>query len=89
MCFSPFLLLIWGKTLPTFFFVVHIVVLWILSVWLLGLLYIKVRQLKILMLSEFPNTIISALLGLGITDSKMNIFLMGLKYVQLIKMKGE
>lgn len=69
---------------------VHIAVLWILSVWLLGLLYIKVRQLKILMLSEFPNTIINALLGLGITDSKMNIlFLMGLKYVQLIKMKGE
>lgn len=79
-----------GKNSTNFFFVAHIAVLWILSVWLLGLLYIKVRQLKILMLSEFPNTIISALLGLGITDSKMNIlFLMGLKYVQLIKMKGE
>lgn len=69
---------------------VHIAVLWILSVWLLGLLYIKVRQLKILMLSEFPNSIINALLALGITDSKMNIlFLMGLKSVQVIKMKGE
>lgn len=42
------------------------------------------------MLSEFPNSIINALLALGITDSKMKIlFLMGLKYVQLIKMKGE
>lgn len=69
---------------------VHIAVLWILSVWLLGLFYIKVRQLKILMLSEFPNSVINALLARGITHSKMNIlFHMGLKYVQLIKMKAE
>lgn len=50
----------------------------------------RIRLLKILMLSEFPNSIINALFALGITDSKMKIlFLMGLKYVQLIKMKGE